>query len=58
MLAIPKANIAINESCGHESFDWDAMERAVQKKERRLNWMDLSGLEDSVIVDQAKNGCR
>lgn len=58
MLAIPKADIALNEFCGHESFDWSAMERAVQKKERRLDCKDLRGLEDSVIVDQAKNGCR
>jgi hypothetical protein len=33
----------INESCGQESFDWSAMERGVQKKERRLDWKDLSG---------------
>ncbi|GAA5868109.1 hypothetical protein JCM3774_001024 [Rhodotorula dairenensis] len=58
MLAIPQTDFTLGRFLGHESFDWDLMERAVQKKETRLDKIDLTMLGDSVIVDQAKHGCR
>ncbi|GAA5895230.1 hypothetical protein JCM8208_005942 [Rhodotorula glutinis] len=39
-------------------LDWAAMERAVRTREEPVNLSDLERLDDSVIVDQGKKGCR
>ncbi|GAA5984285.1 hypothetical protein JCM10908_006124 [Rhodotorula pacifica] len=58
LLGIPSADFSVEGGFALESLDWALMERAVAKKEQPLDWKDLSMLGDSVIVDQAKNGCR
>ncbi|GAA5833456.1 hypothetical protein JCM9279_001530 [Rhodotorula babjevae] len=39
-------------------LDWAAMERAVRAQEEPVDLSDLERLDDSVIVDQGKKGCR
>ncbi|GAA6001448.1 uncharacterized protein JCM10292_006259 [Rhodotorula paludigena] len=39
-------------------IDWSGMKHAARVKEERIDWRDLSKLEDSVVVDLAKNQCR
>ncbi|BGP48542.1 Dicer-like protein 1 [Rhodotorula kratochvilovae] len=41
-----------------DDVDWAGMERAARLKEQQIDWRDLSHLDDSVIVDLGKKGCR
>lgn len=41
-----------------EEVEWERMETAVRDKEVKLDWRNLPDLEDTIIIDEAKHGCR